>query len=274
MTTMGNQPSYMTQVNSSIKDQSKADRDRALFDQIAESYQQKDLRMSSRMARQHRLHQTVLKLIEERPSQALLEVGCGAGFSAKYLEGHYAEYLGVDHSAELIDYANTHFPWAAFICCDALELEAEGRYHGIFMVGVLHHMESPNAQLKAMASFLASGGWIALNEPNSANPVIQCMRWIRKALCRDYSEDQCAYTYRALERDLLAAGFVDVTTRAQGIFSTPFAEVPMRPDIFWATIARLAIGIDRFLEAKAPKLLRCVSWNLVATARKSPELDL
>jgi 2-polyprenyl-3-methyl-5-hydroxy-6-metoxy-1,4-benzoquinol methylase len=255
---------YVPDPNSSTQ----ADRDRALFDTIASAHQEKDLRLSSRAARQQRLRQTVADFAQTLPGQALLEVGCGAGFSVDYLNGGYRSYLGVDHSPELIDYAKQHFSEADFVCCDSLELKMREQFDGIFMVGVLHHMEHPYAQLEALYSFLKPGGWIALNEPNSANPFIQLLRWLRKGSDETYSCEQRTYRSRELEAELSAVGFEDVSTKAQGIFSTPFAEVPLRPDGFWAGVARVAVRMDIFLEARAPRFLRYLSWNLVATARK------
>ena len=246
----------------------QAHRDREFFNKIAGSYCKKDLRDSSRPSRQHRLLQTLADFQGEMPRQSILEIGCGGGFSPRYLKGDFGDYLGVDHSAELIEYAQQHFSDAAFRCCDALSLDPERPYDGVFMIGVLHHMESPADQLKAFYTFLTPGGWIAMNEPNSANPLIQWTRFIRKALDPHYSEDQRTYDHRSLERAFTDAGFVDVKTRGQGVFSTPFAEVPLRPDGFWAALSRLAIRLDAILESRAPQLLRHFSWNLIATARK------
>ena len=63
-----------------------AAQDRQLFNDIAEHYCGKDRTESSRVARRHRLRQT-LELVPLDNARTVLEVGCGAGFSADYLEG-------------------------------------------------------------------------------------------------------------------------------------------------------------------------------------------
>ena len=61
--------------------------DKRLFDKIAESYVRKDLTTYCRICRKLRLYKTLKNI--PKPITTLLEVGCGAGFSADYLRGQY-----------------------------------------------------------------------------------------------------------------------------------------------------------------------------------------
>ncbi len=82
-------------------------RDRELFDRIAVRYCRKDLLPASRLARKYRLHQT-LRVVRVSPDITVLEVGCGAGFAVRYLEGQIKSYYGVDYSEKLIGYARAN----------------------------------------------------------------------------------------------------------------------------------------------------------------------
>lgn len=66
---------------------------------IADSYVAKDLTPYCRMARSLRLTRSLRHV--PRPIDQLLEVGCGAGFSAEYLAGDYGRYVGVDYTAAM-----------------------------------------------------------------------------------------------------------------------------------------------------------------------------
>ncbi len=85
-------------------DQQKAASDREHFDRIAEEYEHKDLSPGAAKACKLRLTQTLRK-VPTTPPPRLLEVGCGAGYAARYLQGRYATYIGIDHSGKLVDIA-------------------------------------------------------------------------------------------------------------------------------------------------------------------------
>lgn len=251
----------------------QAERDRIFFDSLASSYVKKDIHSSSRKARIHRLEQTTSYFWNESNRPNLLEVGCGAGFSAEYLKGRYATYCGVDHSRKLIEFAEQQFGTTmnevTFFNTDACELAGGKQFDGIFMIGVLHHMENPVKQLNVLRSYLKPNGYIAINEPNSANPIIQLLRFARMKIDSNYTVEQRTYSKMELQKELLASGFDNINIKAQGFFSTPFAEVRLYPGSFWLVFSKLAIWIDKLLESTAPNILSCVSWNIIAYARKT-----
>ena len=81
--------------------------DRARFNAIALEYCRKDLSPAASVARRHRLRQTLRPIVLDG-KLSILEVGCGAGFSARYLEGMYSSYTGLDYAENLIEYARQH----------------------------------------------------------------------------------------------------------------------------------------------------------------------
>jgi 2-polyprenyl-6-hydroxyphenyl methylase/3-demethylubiquinone-9 3-methyltransferase len=245
-------------------------RDQALFDRIAEKYCRKDLRLASRIARKLRLQQTVQHVLTGT-EQRILDLGCGAGFSAQYLYGRYSEYVGVDYSEQLINLANRYIniPEAKFYAANICDMQFECHFDGVIMIGVLHHLGHPDEAVSAVSSCLKPGGWFAVNEPSSHNTVINAARNFRKRLDRDYSEEQLALSREDLKNILVRNGFTDINIYAQGILSTPFAEVVLIPSLVTVPFAWITAGFDRLLESIVPSALSTVSWNLVAIGRKA-----
>ena len=94
-------------LHSNSTDPNRQSRDRDLFDSMATAYCRKDLLPASRRARQHRLAQTV-HWVPLANTSRVLDVGCGAGFTATYLQGRYGTYVGIDQSGKLIELARTY----------------------------------------------------------------------------------------------------------------------------------------------------------------------
>lgn len=247
---------------------SRTERDRTHFNRIAERYHRKDLNPGSRAARKLRLEQT-LRLIEIPADAVLLEAGCGAGFAADYLSGRYAAYLGVDHSEELIGFARVHNGAAntRFDVADIEDFHTSERFDAVFMIGLLHHLESPARALATLARLVKPGGWVVANEPQSGNPLVGLSRTIRKRIDRAYSNEQTAFSRREMRAIFEQAGFTEVRIRPQGVFSTPFAEVTMPLQPVVAPLAGLACLTDRVLEGAAAPLLIPIAWNLIAAGR-------
>lgn len=245
----------------------QAGRDRDLFDKIADEYGRKDHLPAHRRAREQRLLQT-MRYAEFDPTGDLLEIGCGAGFAADYLRGRYRSFHGVDHSFKLVELADAvnGGPGITFETADATTLSSDRLYDVILMIGVLHHLPEPAATLRHLTGLLKSDGRIVVNEPQNGNPVIQLARRIRKGTDPHYSEDQSVYSGESLRAVFSDAGFELVKLVPQGMLSTPFAEVAMPAQPIVTPLSSLACDLDRMMERSFPRLLRHLSWNLIAVA--------
>jgi len=250
-----------------MAEQTRELQDRALFDRMAASYAQKDLHECSRVAREQRLRQT-LNAAGVRPKH-LLEVGCGAGFTARYLADSYETYTGVDYSSELIRYAE-HYnrgPQRSFVCSNINGFSASRKFDVILMIGVLHHMPDPAETLARLRSLLAPEGVVIANEPQRGNPVISSLRWLRKRVDLKYSSDQVEFSEAEIEALFERSGY-EVESVPQGIFSTPFAETRPLPEMMSLPMARLATAVDPALERLigGPRARR-LAWNVVVVGR-------
>jgi SAM-dependent methyltransferase len=239
------------------------DADRALFDRIARDYVRKDLTESCRIAREQRLRQTL------RPIGAnvghLLEVGCGGGFAARYLDGLYETYTGVDYSEELIGYAQRYNAGLGreFLSANIKDFVATRRFDVILMVGVLHHMPDPAGILDQLRGLLAPEGLVVVNEPQRGNPAISALRWLRKRVDSSYSPDQVEFSEGELRALFESSGY-DVKSFPQGLLSTPFAETQPFPQAISLWLSRLATRVDPALE-RIMKVTpaRHLAWNAV-----------
>ena len=247
----------------------KQDRDRQLFDEIAATWCRKDLAPASRAARRRRL-QCTLRPIPLGARCRVLEVGCGAGFAAGYLRGRYDEYVGIDHSPKLIDYARAQqdHPGVTFDARPIAEFRPDRSFDVVFMIGVLHHLADLDGDLRHLLSLLKPGGWLAANEPQPGNPLIHLARRVRKRVDGAYSPDQRELSGRDLRGALRDAGFTQIRIIAQGVLSTPFAEVVMRPQWLALPLAHIACAADSVLDPTLGRLLPAVSWNLICVGRR------
>jgi SAM-dependent methyltransferase len=248
---------------------SREGRDQRLFEDIASAYCRKDLLPASRLARCHRLRQT-LEAVPLPAGAVLLEVGCGAGFSAAYLAGYYGAYVGIDYAEPFIAYARQHHQCqgATFEVSNIKSYQSDRRFDVVFMIGVLHHIEQLEEALPAMLTLLKPGGWFVANEPHPGNPLIRLARVIRKRLDPHYASEQQELSAAELQHLYRQAGLVDIGIIPQGLLSTPFAEVILQPQAIMQGLAALACAIDARLERWLGRLLQPLTWNLIAVGRK------
>jgi len=123
----------------------------------------------------------------------ILDAGCGAGFSAMLLFADHLrdhEYIGADIS-DAADVARERFSEAGypgtFIKRDLLDLPFEnGSLDMIFSEGVLHHTDSTERALKALAPKLRDGGRFLFYV------------YAKKALIREFTDDAVRESLRPL----------------------------------------------------------------------------
>lgn len=250
-------------------DQSLEARDRRLFNRIAQSYVRKDLVRASRVARRQRVLATIRSVPLPKDAR-ILEVGCGAGFGAEYLRGRYGHYVGIDYADNLINFASSENRQenAEFLATNARDFHPAESFDLIFMVGVLHHMTDRRGILQHLRGLLRPSGWLAVNEPQPANPLISWARRVRTRWDDGFSAEQEELRKGELVEDFLSVGFTSVRTRGQGLLSTPFAEVILRPGVITTPLAYASVSFDVCAEATAPGLVSRISWNIIAAAQR------
>lgn len=238
------------------------------FDSIASQYVKKDIFPPSRAARRLRVKQTVSGIGDPAPSD-ILEIGCGAGYASEYLKGLYKSFTGIDFSGALIDLAGSIHkgPDVEFLKADLYKFESGKKFDLIILIGVLHHMVDIPLALKVCRGLLKPGGVIVVNEPQDANILVGLVRKFRSKFDKAYSSDQEELNRRELVKLFGDAGFSDISMKPQGFFSTPFAEVKMRPVLIFLPLSHLLCMFDRIIEKVFGRILSGLSWNIIVKGK-------
>ena len=63
------------------------------------------------------------RYIDSIERQSVLDIGVGAGRTTPYLSSRFANYLGIDYSAPLVELASRNFPAQQFLVMDATRLQ-------------------------------------------------------------------------------------------------------------------------------------------------------
>lgn len=246
-------------------------KDLELFDTIAVHYSKKDAVPSSQEARKYQLLTGMGNLLSTNLG-SLLEIGCGIGASAKYLDGKFTNYTGIDYSAEQVRYAK-----AAHVGKHNVTFEVENvkdinprKYplmDTVLAVGAFHHFTELDLVFTAICSVMKPGARIIAIEPQRGNPVVQFLRYVRTKIDKHYSDEQMYFSASELKLLFIHYGFSDVEIQYEGFFSPPLAQVILYPQWFFLPISRLTISMDRLCDLLLPAFLKRLSWNIVVRAR-------
>lgn len=109
----------------------------------------------------------------------VIDIGCGEGTNACFLEDKGMEVVGVDASEELIAQGLKRYPrlTGKLHVGDALSLDFDDNVFDVAnLIGVLHHIYSRDDQLKGVREALRvvkPGGTVLIRESNLINPLFR-----------------------------------------------------------------------------------------------------
>lgn len=248
-------------------------KDKELFDNISKNYILKDINPCSSIARKQRLDRSISKI--DLRKKNILEIGCGAGFTLKYLNNIYESYTGIDYSKELIKYASENFKGEKidFQCINASNIEFNKKFDIIIAIGVLHHMDNPKSIVKIILNHLKEDGVFIINEPVKESIFIRLLRTARRSFDSNYSSDQIFYTKEEYVNILSSNCSYHDKVFYQGIFSTPFAEVIFKNKVFYY-LCFFLITFENILEKYFHFFTKFISWNIVLHIKHVNEKNL
>jgi SAM-dependent methyltransferase len=225
------------------------------FDAWAESYREAVERSISFSGQgldhfTRRKAQELVRLAERHlgPTAALraLDVGCGVGFTDRFLAGAFQELHGVDVAAESVERARLDNPAVRYeICHDSTLPYPDGHFDLAFAICVAHHVEPParRAWARELARVVRRGGIAALFEHNPLNP------FTRLAVSRCEFDDGVELLGRREATALLAsAGLKPLERRYIVFFPWPRSRA-MRLE---ARLGRLPFGAQHLVAARRP----------------------
>lgn len=95
------------------------------------------------------------------PNSSLLELGSGPGTDWKILNERF-NVIGSDNSQEFLTHLRTNNPHGSFLNLDAITLNTEEKFDGIYSNKVLHHLtdEELSSSITRQAALLNSNGII------------------------------------------------------------------------------------------------------------------
>ncbi len=100
----------------------------------------------------------MVALLEPKPGEHILDVGCGTGHLTAEIAAAGATTLGIDASPAMIAQARQNFPKLSFRLVDAAEFQSEAVFDAVFSNAALHWMLDPDPVAAAIARALKPGG--------------------------------------------------------------------------------------------------------------------
>jgi len=159
-----------------------------------------------------------LRLLDPRPGELVLDVGCGDGALTARIAEAGARAIGLDSSPEMVEAARARGVDAFLADAEALDLEAQverfGQFDAVFSNAALHWMRDPDAVATGVFAVLKEGGRFVGEMGGAGNLAI-----VRAAIRDELTErgyklpDEDAPWYPTVEeftRLYCVAGFGDV----------------------------------------------------------------
>src|SRR5437763_12042671 len=117
----------------------------------------------------HRLGAGVVDLLDAKPGERVLDVGCGTGHLTKKIAEAGASVVGVDASPAMIAEARRNFPDLKFEIADAAAMRFDQSFDAVFSNAALHWVRPPEAAVARMYEVLRPGGRLVIEMGGKGN---------------------------------------------------------------------------------------------------------
>jgi SAM-dependent methyltransferase len=242
------------------------------YDTFSEHKTRRDVIASSRIPRRDIVLRAVRPVLNARGGSlgCLVDVGCGIGASAVYLNGHFNRYVGIDFSRGMIEVGRKFTAGIPNVELIHANIKDESLPHQIadvvFLDGALHHMTNAAEVLKGLRRLAKPGAWLIAREPQRANKFIQMLRKLRMRIDPSYSKQQHFFSRREIVSLCESAGLESVEARYQGYLTPPMSQIVLNPQAIFAPLARLIVWLEGPIEQVMVGPLASLSWNITVYA--------
>lgn len=100
----------------------------------------------------------VLDLLEAKPGERILDLGCGTGHLTEQIAATAAKIVGVDRSPDMIRQAREKYPSLQFAVMDAREIRFAELFDAVFSNATLHWIKEPEKVVVEIAKVLRPNG--------------------------------------------------------------------------------------------------------------------
>jgi len=102
--------------------------------------------------------ENVLELLDVKPGERVLDLGCGTGYLVSQIKAQGAEVIGADASPEMIEKAKATYPDVAFVVADGTNYHFDEAFDAVFSNATLHWIKDADALTKNVYASLKPGG--------------------------------------------------------------------------------------------------------------------
>jgi len=165
--------------------------------------------------------ESLVSLLDPKPGEHILDLGCGSGQLAATIAESGAEVIGLDHSPEMISEARRNYPALAFDVADAASFKLSKTVDAVFSNAALHWVKDADGAAGCISRALGPGGRFVLEMGGKGNvqSIVDGLRGIVGPMETPWYFPSVGEYASLLERHGFEVGFAtlfDRPTRVEG----------------------------------------------------------
>lgn len=233
----------------------------------------KDTNPSSSLCRKYIINKVINSIPEKNfKIKTILDIGCGIGANAVYLDGYYEKYIGVDFSDKMIEVAKkftNNVNNVSFIVSNvkSLKISTMSEINVVLMDGALHHMTQLEEVFTYLKKIIRPETIFLAREPQNGSSFFQLLRKIRMKVDKSYSKHQIFFSEIELFEIMQKCQMKDIQFSYQGLMTPPLSQIVIRPNFIIYPIVKLLLGLEKILDKFKFMQKSKITWNVIIYAK-------